>query len=120
VRFIENRDVVGRQEAAAGREIEKEQRVVDDDDVGEARRIAAFEEMAVGEARAELADAVVGVGVERFPIVAARRERQLGAIAGFGAVGPEPRVSPSRRSARRAARRSSSRTSGGTGSGCGP
>ena len=42
--------------------------MVDDDDVGEARRVAPFEEIAVGEARTELADAVVGVGVERFPI----------------------------------------------------
>ena len=92
VRFVEDRDVVGRQQAAAGGEVEEEQRVVDDDDVGEARRVAAFEEMAVGEARAELADAVVGVGVERFPIVAARREVELGAVAGLGAVRPQPQL----------------------------
>jgi hypothetical protein len=92
VGLIENRHVVRRQERPAGCKIEEEQRVVDDDDIGEARRIAAFEEMAVGETRAELAHAIVGIGVERFPVVATRRERELRAIARFGAIRPQPEL----------------------------
>jgi hypothetical protein len=45
--------------------------VVHDHDVGEARRVALGEEVALGEAVAVLADAVVGVGVERLPVVGA-------------------------------------------------
>ena len=43
MRFVEHRDVVGRQQPAAHREVEKEQRVVDDDEVGVLRLVALFE-----------------------------------------------------------------------------
>ncbi len=90
MRLIEDREVVrGEQRAAAG-EIEEEQRVVDDDDVGVFRGVAAAEEMAVREARAELTDAVVGVSVERLPVVGARGEVELGTVAGLRPLGPFP------------------------------
>src|SRR5579884_2120816 len=88
MRFVEDHEVVGGEQRAAADEIEEEQRVVDDDDVGEARGVALLEEKAVGEARAVLADAVVGV--ERLPVVGSRGEVQFGAIARLGALGPRP------------------------------
>ena len=43
--------------------------MVDHDDVGVLRRVATREEIAVAEAFAEFADAIVGIGVEQFPLV---------------------------------------------------
>ncbi len=55
VRFVEHRDVVRRQQSAAHRQIEKEQRVIDDDEVGVLRLVALLEEEAVAKVRADLA-----------------------------------------------------------------
>ena len=55
MRLVEHDDVVGRQEAAADGEIEKEERVVDDDEVGVLRLVALIEEETVAKVRAELA-----------------------------------------------------------------
>jgi hypothetical protein len=75
VRFVENRKIVGRQERPTHREIEKEERVVDDHEIGELGLVASREEVAIAKALAELADAVVGVRVELLPFGGRRRKR---------------------------------------------
>ena len=64
--------------------------MIDDDDVGVLGLVALFEEPAIAEMLAELADAVVGVRVERLPLVGLRHERQLAAIAGLRRGRPRP------------------------------
>ena len=119
VRLVDDHEIVGWEQRAAAGEVEEEQRVVDDHDVGEARGVAFREEVAVGEPAAVLAHAVVGVGVERLPVVAARRELELGAVAGLGSLGPRPQ--PFQRERRRDQARSALllELGAGTGSGCG-
>ena len=119
MRFVEDRDVVGRQESAADGEIEKEQRVIDDDDIGILRFVALLEKETIAKMFAELADAVVGVGVELFPLVATRNERQFRPIAGLRCGRPIPTTLASNATARQAGRRACVRTSACRGSGCG-
>ena len=90
VRLVEDRVIVGRQERAAQRQIQKEERVIHYHDVGILGRVAPREEVTVAKAFAEFADAVVGVGIEQLPLVPGRREGQFGAVARLGASRPIP------------------------------
>ena len=116
--LVEHGHVVGGQQSAADRQIEKEQRVVDDDDIGVLGLFALFEEETIAKMRAELADAIVGVGVELFPLVAiaarmpARNDRRSRSI------GPLPDAAASSATTRRSRSRAHVRTSAGRGSGC--
>ena len=121
MRLVEDRDVVGRQEAAAHREIEKEQRVIDDDEIGVSRLIAPLEEQAIAKVLAELADAIVGIGVELFPFVGARHEcqaRRDRPSASVSAQCPDPLHRARRRDQPVLPQRA--RTSAGTDSDCVP
>lgn len=90
MRLIEDCVVVGWDESTAHREIEKEQRVVDDDDIRVARFFARTHVVAAigSEEVARLHDAVVGVGIEIGPQTCRGHEFELGAIARPGAIGP--------------------------------
>ena len=88
MRFVEHGDVVRRQEAAADGQVEKEERVIDDDDVGILGLIPFVEVKTISEMRAVLADAFVGIGIELLPFTCRQHERQLRTIAGLRARGP--------------------------------
>ncbi len=92
VRLVEHGDVVGRQQPAAHRQIEKEERVIDDDYVGILRFVALFEEKTVAKVRADFPDALVGVGIELLPLAAVRREAEFGTIAALRPLGPLPNL----------------------------
>src|SRR5579875_3372602 len=90
VGFVEDRVLVRRDQPTAQREIEEEQRVVDDDDVCVARRIATAEEKTIADVRTQLTDAVVRIGVELFPLQGVRDERELRSVAGRRPPRPSP------------------------------
>ena len=90
VRFVEHGDVVRREQSAADREIEKEQRVIDDHEIGVFGLVAFGEVKAIAEALAVLADAFVGVGIELLPVFRRGKKAQFGPIAGARSIGPLP------------------------------
>jgi hypothetical protein len=88
VRLVEDDDVALGQHLRVGAHVEREHRVVGDDDVG-GRRLGLGD---LGEAvlpvRAGGAEAVAAVDAERPPGDVVERERHLVAVAGRGVLGP--------------------------------
>ncbi len=72
MRFIEDCHIVRREQRSSTGKIQEKERVIHNHDVGSFRFLAFSKKEAIGKMRTMFANAVVGIGIEFFPVVTAR------------------------------------------------